>query len=145
MMLSSRFRRPLYWVTTALLAVAFGAGAVFNLSGAAEVQASLERLGFPAYVAPLLGFWKGLGVLALLVPRFERLKEWTYAGMFFDLTGAAVSHLAAGDAITTAVPPLVLVGFLFASWALRPENRRLPSQRTPAVEAPSRHGAFARP
>jgi hypothetical protein len=133
-----------YWATTAVVAIAFAAGAVFDLSGAPEVVAVIDRLGYPAYLATLLGFWKGLGVVALLVPRFERLKEWAYAGMFFDLSGAAVSHVAAGDAVSQTVVPLVLLGLVMASWRLRPESRR----SSPAVdEAASRSlpsAAFAR-
>lgn len=114
-----------YWAATSLVALAFGAGAAADLSGAPAVLESMAKLGYPAYVATLLGTWKLLGAVAVLVPRYPRLKEWAYAGMFFDLTGAAVSHAASGDAAGKVVTPLVLLALVVASWTLRPESRTL--------------------
>ena len=85
----------------------------------------MAHLGYPAYFAAILGFWKVLGSIALVVPRFPRLKEWAYAGIFFDLTGAAVSHAVCHD---EAWHVLVTSGFAvltLVSWALRPQGRRL--------------------
>jgi hypothetical protein len=121
----SNRRTIAYWGTTVVLALILAAGAAAQLSRAPEAVATLQRLGYPAYVATLIGFWKGLGLVALLVPRFERLKEWAYAGMFFNLSGAAVSHVASGDALGQVLPPLLILGLAMASWALRPANRRL--------------------
>ncbi len=73
----------------------------------------------------ILGVWKVLGGVAVLIPRFPKLKEWAYAGMLFDLTGAAASHAAVGDPLAKVVTPLLLLGIVMASWALRPEGRRL--------------------
>lgn len=114
-----------YWITTGLLAFAFLGGGLFDLSGSPEVDAQLAHLGYPAYLGPLLGAWKVLGALAILVPGLPRLKEWAYAGMMFDLTGAVASHAAVGDAFGQLVPPIVLLGVLAASWALRPAGRVL--------------------
>jgi hypothetical protein len=124
-MRSFNSRTIAYWAVTAVVALALAGGAIAQLSGAASTVAVFQHLGYPAYVATLIGFWKGLGLVALLVPRFERLKEWAYAGMFFNFTGAAVSHVAAGDALGQVLPPLVILGFVMASWALRPASRRL--------------------
>ena len=114
-----------YWVLTSLTALAFAAGGAFDLSGAPPVLESMRVLGYPFYVASLLGVWKLLGAAAIVVPRLPRLKEWAYAGMLFDLTGAAVSHAAVGDATAKVVTPLVLLGVAMGSWALRPEDRVL--------------------
>lgn len=114
-----------YWITTGLLAFAFAGGGLFDLSGSPEVAAQMSHLGYPLYLATLLGAWKVLGALAILAPGMPRLKEWAYAGMVFDLTGAVVSHAAVGDAIGQLVPPVVLLGVLAASWALRPAGRVL--------------------
>jgi hypothetical protein len=84
-------------------------------------------LGYPTYFFAILGFWKVLGAVAILVPRFPRLKEWAYAGIFFDLTGAAASCAAVGGYGAYAfhvIAPLILTGFTVASWALRPESRK---------------------
>jgi uncharacterized membrane protein YphA (DoxX/SURF4 family) len=114
-----------YWVATSLIALAFAAGGAVDLSGGPTVVAGLNHLGYPGYFATLLGGWKLLGAAALLAPKLPRLKEWAYAGMFFDLTGAAFSHAASGDGAGKILTPLVLVVFLAASWALRPESRTL--------------------
>lgn len=121
-----------YWAATSLVALAFAAGGAMDLSGAPPALESMAKLGYPAYLASLLGVWKVLGVVAVLAPRFPRLKEWAYAGMFFDLTGAAVSHAASGDAMGKVVTPLVLLSLVFVSWALRPQGRTLkvPEERT---------------
>ena len=113
-----------YWVFTALLVLVFVGGGVMDLRQPPEVLEGMKALGYPAYFATLLGLWKLAGSLALVVPGFARVKEWAYAGMFFDLTGAAVSHAAVGDPLAKALVPLVLTGVLIASWALRPSSRR---------------------
>jgi uncharacterized membrane protein YphA (DoxX/SURF4 family) len=114
-----------YWITTGLLAFAFLGGGLLDLSGSPDVDAQMAHLGYPAYFAILLGAWKVLGALAILVPGLPRLKEWAYAGMVFDLTGAVVSHAAVGDAVAQLFPAIALLGILAASWALRPASRVL--------------------
>lgn len=114
-----------YWTTTGLVAFAFLSGGLMDLSGSPAVVADMQSLGYPAYVATILGVWKVLGAVALLAPRLPRLKEWAYAGIVFDLTGAAASHAFAGDPTAKIVTPLVILGLAAASWALRAESRRL--------------------
>src|SRR4051794_41319870 len=91
----------------------------------ASLMEGMTHLGFPAYFVSSLGVWKVLGGVAVLAPRLPRLKEWAYAGMLFDLTGAAASHAAVGDPAGKVVAPLMISGIVAASWALRPESRRL--------------------
>lgn len=112
-----------YWVATSLLVLTFVSGGVMDLRQTPEMLEGMKALGYPAYFATLLGLWKLSGALALVVPGFGRVKEWAYAGMFFDLTGAAVSHAAVGDPLGKVLVPLVLTGVLVASWALRPASR----------------------
>jgi uncharacterized membrane protein YphA (DoxX/SURF4 family) len=133
----------LYWSSTGLSALVFAAGGAFDLSGAPEVMTTLAQLGYPAYLAGLLGVWKLLGAAALLVPRAPRLKEWAYAGMFFDLTGAAVAHLAVGDPAGKVITPLVILGLVMASWALRPASRNVqaPEREGPALPQAAHAGA----
>jgi DoxX-like family len=114
-----------YWVSTALVALAFALGGAMDLLAGPEVLAALQQLGYPAYLAGLLGFWKLLGALAVLAPRTPLLKEWAYAGMFFDLVGASYSHARSGDPAAKVLTPLLLIGLLVASWALRPQSRSL--------------------
>ncbi len=86
----------------------------------------MTHLGYPVYFTTILGVWKVLGGIVVLAPRLARLKEWAYAGMLFDLTGATASHAAVGDPVAKIVTPLVILGIVMASWSLRPESRRLP-------------------
>jgi hypothetical protein len=123
-----------YWTTTGLLAFAFAAGGAFDVSGAPAVTATIAHLGYPAFFGALLGTWKLLGAAAVLAPRMPRVKEWAYAGMFFDLSSAAISHAAAGDDVGKVITPIVLLGLVVASWALRPESRML---RNAASESPT--------
>jgi uncharacterized membrane protein YphA (DoxX/SURF4 family) len=114
-----------YWTTTVLTSLAFLSGGAAYLSRADFAVAGLAELGYPAYFVTILGAWKVLGGLALLLPRLPRLKEWAYAGIAFDLTGAAFSHAAFGHPAAKAIAPIVLLGIAAASWALRPASRRL--------------------
>jgi uncharacterized membrane protein YphA (DoxX/SURF4 family) len=114
-----------YWVTTALTAFAFLAGGASDLARPAELMKGMAELGYPDYVVTILGVWKVLGAIAVLAPGLSRLKEWAYAGMFFDLSGAAASHAAVGDPVAKIVTPLIILGIVIASWALRPESRKL--------------------
>jgi uncharacterized membrane protein YphA (DoxX/SURF4 family) len=114
-----------YWVCTVLIALSFLSGGLAQLLQVPQSVEGLTRLGYPIYFIQLLGVWKVLGAVAILVPRFATLKEWAYAGMFFDLTGASISHAAMASELRHVIVPLVLAGLVVASWALRPESRKL--------------------
>ena len=122
-----------YWATTALVGFAMATGGVLDLLGSPEVLSTMAHLGYPAYVAVILGVWKLLGAAAIVAPGLPRLKEWAYAGMFFDLTAAAISHAALHDGASAVLTPLVLATLVLASWALRPDSRKLESRATPHV------------
>jgi hypothetical protein len=124
-----------YWLLTILLAFELAAGALWDLLRIEYVRVALTQLGYPLYLLVILGVWRIPGALVLLVPRFPRLKEWVYAGAFFEYTGAAASHLLVGDHSSQWVGPLIFSGFTLLSWALRPAPRRLPlASSLPAVE-----------
>jgi len=93
---SERNRAVAYWVTTALLAFELGLGGVWDVLRVPQVRGVMDRLGYPAYFLIILGVWKILGAIAVIIPRFPRLKEWAYAGVVFNLTGALASHIASG-------------------------------------------------
>ena len=88
-----------------------------------DAVAGIVKLGYPVYFVVLLGVWKVLGAVAILAPRVPRLKEWAYAGIVFDLTGAAVSHAASGSSVGNVVGPALFAVPALVSWALRPESR----------------------
>jgi uncharacterized membrane protein YphA (DoxX/SURF4 family) len=85
----------------------------------------MKHLGYPDYFMTILGIWYVLAGVTLLVPRFSRLKEWAYAGLVFNYTGAVLSHLASGDGVNSLIVPVIFTGLVFCSWALRPSDRRL--------------------
>lgn len=114
-----------YWTTTTLTAFAFLSGGIAYVVGASAPAQGLAELGYPAYFVTILGAWKVLGGLAILAPRLPRLKEWAYAGIVFDLTGAAFSQAASGHPAVKVIVPLVILGIAAASWALRPGSRVL--------------------
>jgi uncharacterized membrane protein YphA (DoxX/SURF4 family) len=124
----AKSRLIVYWVTTAVLAFVLLSGGIANLMQQAQTIAGMRRLGYPDYVASILGFWKILGGITILAPGLPRAKEWAYAGIFFDFTGAAASHAFSRDYGAGAfhiIVPLVLVVILSISWWLRPASRRI--------------------
>jgi uncharacterized membrane protein YphA (DoxX/SURF4 family) len=126
--LTSR-RNLVYWVATALLVFELTMGGAWDVLRVPQVRGLIERLGYPPYFLVILGTWKLLGAVALVIPRFPRLKEWAYAGVFFDLTGAVVSLFASGLINVGAMAyPILMIGVAVASWALRPPSRRLCSR-----------------
>ncbi len=114
-----------YWVTTALLAFVVFSGGVADLAQRGATVEGMLQLGYPLYFVSILGFWKVLAAFALLVPRFPRLKEWAYAGIVFEMTGAAASHIARGSGTEHVVWTLSFAALAVASWALRPPSRTL--------------------
>jgi uncharacterized membrane protein YphA (DoxX/SURF4 family) len=114
-----------YWICTGLIALSFLSGGVGEVVRAPQVIEGMHHLGYPAYFVVILGVWKILGTAAILAPRLPLVKEWAYAGMIFDLTGASTSHIASGDDARHIVTPLILAALVVASWALRPDSRRL--------------------
>jgi uncharacterized membrane protein YphA (DoxX/SURF4 family) len=121
----SRTRLVWYWIATSLIALEMVTGGIWDLVRTAYVRGLMDHLGYPEYMLSILGIWKVLGAIAILAPRFPRLKEWAYAGMIFDLTGAAASHAICREGVSQFVVTLILSLIVFASWALRPASRRL--------------------
>jgi len=119
--------RPIaYWTTTILVAFFMTGGVAQLLQYRANPHGVVPELGYPMYFFAILGVWKILGAITILVPGFPRLKEWAYAGIFFDLTGAAVSCAAVGGYGAYGfhvLAPLIIAGLTVASWALRPQSR----------------------
>jgi DoxX-like family len=134
-------RNIAYWTTTILVALPIGSGGVAQMAQFhANPHGVVPVLGYPLYFFAILGFWKLLGAIAILVPRYPRLKEWAYAGIFFDLTGAAASVAAVGGYGAYAfhvIAPLIIAGLTMASWALRPPSRVI------GVIFPTRSGTLA--
>ena len=120
-----RGKTIVYWTTTVLVAFSMSGGVAQLARVPGVVDGFVRVLHYPPYFVTILGFWKVLGAIAILVPRFPRLKEWAYAGIFFDLTGASASSAAVGGGAFHILAPLVGAVLAVASWALRPESRKI--------------------
>jgi hypothetical protein len=110
-----------YWATTGLFSLAMLGSGIGDIVGAMDT--TLAEMGYPWHFVRILGAWKVLGVVALLAPGFPLVKEWAYAGFFFAMTGAAISHIGAGQPVFSALPPVILLSFAVASYLLRPASR----------------------
>jgi hypothetical protein len=144
----AKAKRIAYWVTTGVLVFCM-TGGFFELLSLKTTTDGIAKLGYPTYIIPLLGLGKILAILAILWPGFPRLKEWAYAGIVFNMIGATVSHVANHDPAWTIVVTVTIAAITMASWALRPQSRRLgdPLQlvqavrpRTPSDRAPPPDG-----
>ena len=124
-MKTARIRTTAYWVATVLGPASFIVGGVLGVTHEASVMSTLEHLGYPPYFATISGAWKVMGALAIVAPGLPRLKEWAYAGFFFELTAAAASRAFVGDGAVDIIAPLVFLALVAASWALRPASRTL--------------------
>jgi hypothetical protein len=114
-----------YWAVTGFLCFGMALGASGQLYRASFNVDGIVHLGYPVYVLTIIGLWKILAVVAILIPRYLLLKEWAYAGLFFLLSGGVVSHFASGDGIVEALPVFMFMCLTVISWYLRPADRRL--------------------
>jgi len=106
----------IYWIFTILLAILLGGGAIPDIIMIKEAKDLFVHLGYPMYLLPFVGVAKVLGVIAILVPGFNRLKEWAYAGLFFDITGALYSHICTGDPASVWAPLVIGYVLIFGSY-----------------------------
>jgi hypothetical protein len=133
--MSVKAKSIVYWTTTVIVAALIGSGGVGQiLQYLGSPRGVVPILAYPMYFFAILGVWKVLGAIAILAPRYPLLKEWAYAGIFFDLTGAAASCVMVGGYGAYGfhvIAPLIIAGLTVASWALRPASRTL-KERTAA-------------
>lgn len=118
----------IYWIATVWLALGMMATGIVQLSKARTGQGGADmitHLGYPEYLLTILGVWKVLGAITVLVPKLPLLKEWAYAGFFFAMTGALYSHIAAGDPVIELFPSLLLLLLTAVSWYFRPVDRKI--------------------
>lgn len=116
----------IYWIATLWLSLGMvSTGVVQLMRTPEEMERTADHLGYPAYFLILLGAWKILGVVAVLIPKFPLVKEWAYAGFFFAMSGAIFSHIASNDPLTDFFGPVLLIVLMVVSWYFRPATRKL--------------------
>jgi hypothetical protein len=134
----NRIRAIAFWATTLVVVFELTAGSVWNLLQIEWVRVQLSHLGYPDYFAYISGAWQVGGAAVIIAPRFPRLKEWAYAGAFFQWSGAVAPHILRGDYTPVSVwlTPLIFGMLAIASWALRPADRRLANSGLPPEARP---------
>ena len=130
----TKAHKTIYWVATLWLALGMLSTAIVQLLNMQEEMEFIIQLGYPTYFLTLLGDWKILGVIAVLMPKFPRLKEWAYAGFFFAMSGAIFSHVAAGNPINEIFPSLLLLSLTVVSWYFRPASRKIDAVRSVSAQ-----------
>jgi uncharacterized membrane protein YphA (DoxX/SURF4 family) len=115
----------IYWIATIWLALGMLSTGIVQLLKMEQDVARMKDLGYPVYLLTILGVWKILGVIAVLIPKFPVLKEWAYAGFFFAMSGAAISHIASGSPAGEVFPSLLLLVLTVLSWYFRPPARKV--------------------
>lgn len=125
----TKTNRIIYWGATGWLALGMLSTGIVQLLQTKEETARFSNLGFPLYLLTIIGIWKILGVIAVLVPKFPVLKEWAYAGFFFVMSGAIISHLAVADAAKEIFGPALLLALTGVSWYFRPADRKMISAK----------------
>jgi uncharacterized membrane protein YphA (DoxX/SURF4 family) len=124
----SKKNKIIYWIATLWLALGMTSTAIVQLIKMDEEVKNITHLGYPVYLLTILGVWKLLGVIAVLIPRFPLLKEWAYAGFVFAMSGAICSRIVVDDAVSTMFPALLLLVLTVLSWYFRPAERKLTVQ-----------------
>jgi len=120
----SKRNKIIYWIATIWLALGMTATGIVQLLNVKEEADKMAFLGYPLYFLTLLGIWKLLGVVTVLIPKFPLLKEWAYAGFFFAMSGAVFSHFASGSAAKELFGPILLLVLTVVSWYFRPADRK---------------------
>ncbi len=116
----------IYWVSTGLLTFGMLSSGLSQITHAKYMVDIIVPLGYPLYFMYIIGIWKILGVIVILIPRFTLFKEWAYAGFFFLMTGAFISHLASGDdSVKGLIGPFMQTVFIILSWHFRPADRKI--------------------
>src|SRR6201987_2481591 len=118
----------IYWIATSLVALGMFASGLQQVLHTQTIMELMIPLGYPSYFFYIIGTWKILAVIAILLPGFKLLKEWAFAGLFFVMTGALLSHLFIGDfAAKSIMGPIFQTVFIISSWYFRPADRKIVS------------------
>jgi len=125
----NRTNRIIYWIATVWLSLGMVSTGIVQIIRMDEEVKKMNELGYPVYFLTIIGVWKILGVVAVLVPGLPLVKEWAYAGFFFLMTGAIFTHIAVGDEAMEYFGPSLLLVLTIVSWYFRPNERKLVMQQ----------------
>lgn len=125
---SRKLNRIIYWIATLWLSLGMLSTGIVQLLRVKGETEFILNLGYPDYLLTILGVSKILGVIVVLIPKFTLLKEWAYAGFFYTMAGAFVSHIASGSPMNEVLPSVLLLTLTLVSWFFRPADRRIVSQ-----------------
>jgi hypothetical protein len=121
----AKTNKIIYWASTMLVVLGMlpgGIGQIFHAKWSLDL---IGPLGYPEYILTIIGTWKVLGSIVLLIPKLPLIKEWAYAGFFFAMSGAVISHLVSDESMNKLISPLVLLIFIVLSWYFRPGDRKI--------------------
>lgn len=121
---SQKRNKIIYWIFTLWVSLGMVSTAIVQLMKHQDEVQNFTKLGYPLYLMTIIGIWKILGVIAILIPKTPLLKEWAYAGFTFVMSGAVISHLIVGDPFGTTFPALLLLILVLISWYFRPADRK---------------------
>lgn len=125
---SEKRTKIIYWIFTLWMALGMVSTAIVQLMKNKDELANFTNLGYPAYLMTIIGVWKILGIIVILIPKRLLLKEWAYAGFFFVMSGAVISHLIVGDTVGRTFPAVLLFVLVIISWYFRPADRKISIQ-----------------
>jgi DoxX-like family len=121
----AKTNKIIYWASTMLVVLGMlpgGLGQIFHAKWSLDL---IRPLGYPEYILTIIGTWKVLGSIVLLIPKLPLIKEWAYAGFFFAMSGAVISHFVSGESMNKLISPLVLLILIVLSWYFRPGDRKI--------------------
>jgi uncharacterized membrane protein YphA (DoxX/SURF4 family) len=121
----SKRNKIIYWASTIWLALGMVSTGIVQLLRVKEDVNFIIQMGYPDYFLTIIGTWKILGAIAVLIPKFTLLKEWAYAGFFFIMSGAVFSHIATDNSMNEIFPAILLLALTVISWYFRPANRKI--------------------
>lgn len=114
--MATKSTKIVYWTTTLIFSTLMVLDGIGGLLHAEEGRIGLAHLGYPEYLMTIVGIAKILGVIAILQPFFQAIKEWAYSGFAVNFIGASLSHLFVGDTPSMFIAPLIVLAFMMVSY-----------------------------
>lgn len=127
--------RTIYWIFTGIFLFFMLGSALPDIVSADIAVKGFADIGLPAYLLPFVGIAKLLGVIAILIPGFPRIKEWAYAGLLFDLLGAVYSIMASGKPAENWAPVFIPIAFGVLSYVYYHKKAKAAELNIPVLQS----------